>query len=188
MSQRSHIAQSGRSAISACSAAWSDAEELRHRVEPLELRAARAGTRPPRSRSSSGGRSSADRASIVACVADRLALVGDDLLGHRRRGRSVSSSPSRRSTRSGSTIVGLGLLLHLRVPVAVERLDDARRARRGRARARGTARRGGGRRRPRGPSSTRARARRGRARVPVAPSTTVNESALAERSGTRAAG
>ena len=37
---------------------------------------------------------------------------------------NVSSRPSRRSVRSGSSIAGRRLLLHLRVPVAGERFDD----------------------------------------------------------------
>ena len=139
------------------------AEQPRHLGQPLELLAARGRTRPPRSRTSSpAGRAGRSRASRL--LADRLALVGDDLLGDRdaRRTRARGRSGARRA--AGSTIAVVRLLLHLRVPVAAERLDE--RGARGvvELARRGTTRRGGGRPRPRARSSTRARARRSRAR------------------------
>ena len=81
MSQRSHIAQSGSIAISACSAACSVAEQLRHRVEPVEL--PRLGHEPDRlgREASTAGSSSGDELDPLL-RADRLALVADDLLGH----------------------------------------------------------------------------------------------------------
>ena len=178
MSQRSHIAQSGSSAISECSAACSDAEQLRHLLEPVELLGS-GRTRPPRSRTSSrAGR--AGRLEHVA-VADRPPLVGDDLLGDRDAAEvQVEAEPPLDAQRLLDR--GLRLLLRLRVPVDRGRLDD-RRARdvvelahevllaevevdralvHGRVRAVRSTR----------PSTE-----------PVEPSTTVNESGSPERSG-----
>ena len=149
-------------------------EQHRHLLQAVQLRGRRGRTRPPRSRSVVSGRSSGT-VSSVSPSADRLALVGDDLLGH-RDAAEVELEPEPPLAAQRLLDRRLGLLLRLRVPVDGGRRDDAPRAPRGRASGRGTARRGGGRRRPRGRSSRRASARRARAPSPSRASTTVNES------------
>ena len=79
MSQRSHIAQSGSSAISECSAAWSDESSFGIASSPSSC-AARARTRPPRCRTSSAGRSS-------GTVVERLAVARSPSAGRRRPAR-----------------------------------------------------------------------------------------------------
>ncbi len=122
MSQRSHIASSGSTAICACSVACSapssDLERQRRRA-----RRRRARTRAPACENSVRGRSSALRSS-TSWSGELLALVGEHLLadGDRRRSSASRRSVSRRSSRR--SMLGVGLALGLRVPVAGERLDE----------------------------------------------------------------
>ena len=136
-------------------------------VEPVELLAARARTRPPRSRRWSAGRSSGT-SSIRSCVADRssagsattcsvTATLAEDEL------EAEPPLDAQRLARS-SVVVSFFTCVY-QSPVNGSTI--ARGAASGRARGRGTARRGGGRRRPRARSSTRARARRAPSTAPV---------------------
>ena len=167
MSQRSHIAQSGSSAIIECSAAWSVDEELRHLLQPRRAAPAPGGTRPPRSRSSSP----AGRASTVSSVDwSRIDFFwyATTLLRH----RDAAEGELEAAAALGAQRLldrGVRLLLRLRVVVAVVRRDERPRGPAGRARARGSSRRGGGTRPLRGRSSTRARARPFRAPFPLSP-------------------
>ena len=101
MSHRSHIAQSGRIAIIACSAAWSVPRSLGISSEPVEL--LRLGDVPDRLRIE--GRLGEVEADEVECrlVADRLLLVADDLLGHAHASEG-ELEPSLRSVRRVSSI------------------------------------------------------------------------------------
>ena len=122
MSQRSHIAQSGSSAIIACSAAWSVPSSARI-LEAASIHG--SGTNQTASVSNVvSGRSSAHEIE-GRLVADRLLLVGDHLLGDAHRSEQ-SSRPSRSSLACAALDRGHRLLLRLRVVVAAERLDERR--------------------------------------------------------------
>ena len=102
MSQRSHIAHSGRSAISECSAACSEPSSRGICFEALEH--PRLGEEPDRLGLELGLRQ-LERDELEALLRlDRLLLVADDLLGdddaRRRRARARAGGPTRR----GSTI------------------------------------------------------------------------------------
>ena len=80
MSQRSHIAQSGSIAISACSAACS--VERSFGIASSSSSCAGSGQNQIASVAKVDGGQSSGTSSIRSCEADRLALVADDLLGH----------------------------------------------------------------------------------------------------------
>ena len=121
MSQRSHIASSGSTAICVCSAACS---------EPSSASSGKSSA--SRSSSSSyqsawvvndcGGRSS-DLQVDDLVVGQALALVGEDLLGHGDHAEAERHA-ERRAAVEQALDLRLGLLLGLRVPVAVERGDE----------------------------------------------------------------
>ncbi len=123
MSQRSHIAHSGSRAISECSAAWSDESSVGMSSSPSSCALGRA--EPDRLRLEARRRQ-VERDGLEGVAArDRLALVGDHLLGHRdpaevERQAEPRFQPQRLHDRR------LGLLLRLRVPVD-RRLRDERR-------------------------------------------------------------
>ena len=102
MSQRSHIAQSGSSAISECSAAWSEPSSLRHLLEPLEH--PRLRHEPDRLGLELGLRQ-LERDELEALLRlDRLLLVADHLLGHDDAAEDeLEAEPPARRAR-GSTI------------------------------------------------------------------------------------
>ena len=86
MSQRSHIAQSGSSAISECSAAWS--EPSRRGISSSPSSCHGSGENQIASVSNVGLRQ-LERDELEALLRlDRLLLVADHLLGHRRHCRS----------------------------------------------------------------------------------------------------
>src|SRR4051794_5152164 len=96
-------------------------EEERHRLEPFEL--VRAWNEPDRFGIERRRRQLERDRRERGAVRDRLLRVGDDLLGHR--------DPSEGELEAAAALDAEGLLdrrrrllLRLRVPVAVERLDD----------------------------------------------------------------
>ena len=187
MSQRSHIAQSGSIAISACSAACSVPSSFGIASSPSSCRG--SGDEPDRLGGERRRRAArAATSSIRSCERDRLALVADDLLGHLDLAEDERRGPGAALLAQRPHDLGLRLVLRLRVPVAAERLDDRAHRSSRRARARGTTRRGAGRRRPRAPSSRRASARRGRAPRRSTRRRPRTRRGSAERRATRAAG
>ena len=121
MSQRSHIAHSGSSAISECSAAWSDESSSGIASRPSSW--CGLGTNQTASVSNVvGGRSSGTVSSVEPSAIAFFWYATTCSVTETRP--KESSRPSRRSTRSGSSIAVVRLLLRLRVPVALERLDE----------------------------------------------------------------
>ena len=182
-SQRSHIAYSGSTEISACSAACS----VPSRSPPASCEQLVRGLEPeaPRSRTAAReGRAARCRAAVLG----QGASAGRRRPGRRprpARRRAARPRASRAARARGSSSTCRVAAACTRAARAVRR---ARRARRGRAGARGGSRLGAGRRRPRAASRARARRRRRRGSCPVSSSTIRIASGLALRSDTRAAG
>ena len=102
MSQRSHIAQSGSSAISACSAACRVESSVGISSSPASWSG--SGQNQIASVAKLVGGSSSGTSSIRSCERHRPALVADDLLGHLDLAEREARGRAAARLRSGSTI------------------------------------------------------------------------------------
>ena len=134
MSQRSHIAQSGSSAIIACSAAWSVAEQRGIRSSPSS--SSRLGQEPDRLGLEVVARQVERDEVDRSAVADRLALVARPPARSPTRGRRRARGRAAAPSRAARSIAVVGLLLRLRVQSPRNGLDERRPASRSSARTR----------------------------------------------------